>query len=583
MPNYGLFVNSTFRPFSYAEMIQPVQQMNQTYEMLENYYGELSSSAGNLLNILPDSEARRGVEAYMSTMDTLQDKLSREGITRESKRAALGAKSLYNQYMAPTAQAAEKALKEQAKVNELRLTNPNILIQGKSGLGAIDTYLKDPQYSAFNVTANLDIGKKQLQEIAIKMMQETSVGKKQGTGIAYNYLLPIFSGPRKDVIDKYQTYNALKRNQSDVNNFLNNNVSEEEKAIFDLFDKHLNTTMASIGMTKENGWTDNQIQQASEYMSQAWYNAIGPTQYKQMQDTYNTNVGLANYKNRNTPPETYNGLTQNYQKDIQSGIKREHTTINNMYHGVIKVDKDKKIIYTPRNATEQEAYKKYKEIRAQMREASKKGREAPVILKKLNDELNSLTTNPKTKKGALQAKLDIDSRERDRVATYFINDFIGGYDQVGMAGLQYTITDAAEQKKILSQLPEKVTIAEEAVAELNGNAVFKNTDKTVNRNDLDFSKGLSLIMIGENLVFQTMKDDKVVYIDAESIFNNIGEKNTKDLKEAIRDRNIAMLAAQSDPEAELVARDLQQKADAIIANTLGVNQIKDNQYKRYYE
>lgn len=589
MPNYGLFVNSTFRPFSYAEMIQPVQQMNQAYENLENYYSELDSSASSLLNILPDSEARRGVEAYMNTMNTLQDKLSKEGITRENKRAALGAKTLYNQYMAPTAQATEKALKEQAKVNELRLTNPNILIQGKSGLGAIDTYLKDPQYSAFNVTANLDVGKKQLQEIAINMAKEVSVGKKQGTGISYNYLLPIFSGPRKDVIDKYQMYNALKGrgSQEDLMNFLNS-ISNEEAAVFNLFDKHLNTAMNSIGMTKENGWNDNQIQQASEYISQAWYNAIAPTQYKQMQDSYGMNIGIGNYKNRNTPPPSYTPLTHNYQRDISSGITSDHIKYSKDYKGVVKKENGK-IIYKARNSEENKAYSEAQQLMRRLYKSSFTGSLTPEKKAELKAQLEKLKTDPKTKKGALQAELDFDPKKLKGVDEFFINDFTEGYDQIGVAGLQYIITDSAEKEKIRTQLPEKINIAEESsVTELNNKKFFKVPGKDIDgdkykidKKDLDFDKELKFIGIGDNLIFQTVnKDGETVYIDAESIFNTIGPENTKRFKEAITNRNEAMFIAQSNPDAYLLAKAYQQKADAYLAAAFGENRIEDNKYNR---
>ena len=55
MPNYGLVINSKFKPFSYQEMLAPVNASTVAHQALENAYNELEVKAGMLDNILKQS------------------------------------------------------------------------------------------------------------------------------------------------------------------------------------------------------------------------------------------------------------------------------------------------------------------------------------------------------------------------------------------------------------------------------------------------------------------------------------------------------------------------------------------------
>jgi hypothetical protein len=437
------------------------------------------------------------------------------------------------------------------------------------------------------------------------MMQETSVGKLQKTGISYNYLLPINSGLSKDVIDKYQMYNALKGrgSQEDLMNFLSN-VSNEEAAVFDLFDKHLNTAMNSIGMTKENGWNDNQIQQASEYISQAWYNAIAPTQYKQMQDSYGMSRALEGYKRRNTPSKPPQRLTSPYAVLTPKEIQTKN--ISNKYKGTIEKVDNGKIIYS-QNALQNPGYKKYKEYNKEINDLRKE-RENPHKgvygkglhaydnainnkIKNLIKERDALLNDPTYKQGALLGELDNDPRLRATVAKHFIADFDeNNYDAYGNVGIQLNITDGDILKNVQNTLGDEVHIFKKAQQSNSGNIIFEDTKKTINPSELDW-KQATLISINNSTVFRTKdKDGKDIYLDASNILNSQGNNANDIYNEAVTDRSILAEAKASGitevkgedgevKDIDVLIEEQQQIIDALTAKYFVNIKIDDVNYK----
>lgn len=101
--NY-LVIGSKFRPFSYAEMLAPVQDATTAHKDLENAYSELATKAGvweKLANETKDVEAYNMYSKYMNDLKTFSDVLATEGLNPLSRQNMLNMKNRYSQEIVP--------------------------------------------------------------------------------------------------------------------------------------------------------------------------------------------------------------------------------------------------------------------------------------------------------------------------------------------------------------------------------------------------------------------------------------------------------------------------------------------------
>ena len=61
MPNYSLVANSTFQPFTYQELMMPVERQNQYFEKLAEEYDKMSSQA-DVLEAMGSSDLDKNSE-----------------------------------------------------------------------------------------------------------------------------------------------------------------------------------------------------------------------------------------------------------------------------------------------------------------------------------------------------------------------------------------------------------------------------------------------------------------------------------------------------------------------------------------
>ena len=90
MPNYGLVVNSKFRPFSYQEMLAPTLQATQAHQALEDAYSELEMKANTLETVLNkerDPELYQQYREYIDALGSVSDELARNGLTPTSRQS----------------------------------------------------------------------------------------------------------------------------------------------------------------------------------------------------------------------------------------------------------------------------------------------------------------------------------------------------------------------------------------------------------------------------------------------------------------------------------------------------------------
>ena len=89
--NY-IVINSKFKPFSYAEMLQPVQMATLAHQEVENEYAELATKANvwdEMANEQTDPYAYKMYKTYSNDLEEQAGQLAREGLTPASRQNML--------------------------------------------------------------------------------------------------------------------------------------------------------------------------------------------------------------------------------------------------------------------------------------------------------------------------------------------------------------------------------------------------------------------------------------------------------------------------------------------------------------
>ena len=145
MANYSLTINSKFRPFSYAEMLAPVQAMTQAHQAVEDQYSELMTKASvweNMANEQNDPQAYAMYKSYADALMLAADDLNRNGLTAQSRPQLMALKSGYSSHIAPieaayNLRAADIKAQREAEAQK----GANMIFTERAATRSLDKYL----------------------------------------------------------------------------------------------------------------------------------------------------------------------------------------------------------------------------------------------------------------------------------------------------------------------------------------------------------------------------------------------------------------------------------------------------------
>ena len=117
MPNYSLVINSQFNPFTYQELLAPVQAMSNYHEKLVEEYDKLSSQA-DILEAMGTNDRDKGsgtysrYKAYSDSLRRERDNLFANGLNYESRQRLSDLRRAYNTEIVPIQNAWQKREQE---------------------------------------------------------------------------------------------------------------------------------------------------------------------------------------------------------------------------------------------------------------------------------------------------------------------------------------------------------------------------------------------------------------------------------------------------------------------------------------
>lgn len=152
MPNYNLVIDSTFQPFSFEEMLQPVMIAQAAHREIEDAYSDLSTKAGEF-EILAESERLRNGDnsetykrysSYARDLRAQVDSLMREGLTSSSRNRMMELKRRYYTDIDPIKKASERLKDLSDERRKQEIANPTLRYErGYNEIG-IDEILLNP-------------------------------------------------------------------------------------------------------------------------------------------------------------------------------------------------------------------------------------------------------------------------------------------------------------------------------------------------------------------------------------------------------------------------------------------------------
>lgn len=262
MADYSLVVNSQFTPFSYQEMLAPVMMATQAQQELENQYGEFSAKANiwdNIANEQTDPYAYKMYKTYANDLATKADLLAREGLTPTSRRDLLNMRARYSKEITPIEQAYATRQKQAEQQQQALLQDPTIMLSRRASTTSLDDYIRNPQlaydtYSGKLITA-------QAAQAASALAKEIRNNPRKWRSILGNsyYETMMQRGFSSDAVLK-----AIQNSPTAA--------PELQRIVED--------TVNSSGV---KNWGDKiTINRAYDYARQGLWNAVGETQYQNL-------------------------------------------------------------------------------------------------------------------------------------------------------------------------------------------------------------------------------------------------------------------------------------------------------------
>lgn len=256
MPNYSLVINSTFRPFSYQELLQPALMATEAHHNLEDQYADLESKASiweGMANEQTDPRTYKRYKDYADELRAAANDLADYGLTPSSRQKLANMRARYSSQIIPIQNAYQARLEKAKEQRQALNQDPTLMFSRRAATTSLDEYMDNPMldyesYSGAMLT-------KQVAQMADKLKGElTSYGSKP--------------------LDKFTNLFLQKHGLSsqEVLNAINNPNSSNSAKVLNAM---VNDAIESSRMRE---WADDAtMKQAYKYAWQGAWNTVGQT------------------------------------------------------------------------------------------------------------------------------------------------------------------------------------------------------------------------------------------------------------------------------------------------------------------
>lgn len=257
--NY-IVVNSKFKPFSYAEMLQPVQMATAAHQEVENEYADLATKANvwdEMANEQTDPYAYKMYKTYSNDLEEQAGQLAREGLTPASRQNMLKMRQRYSSDIVPIEHAYKRRQELIDEQRKLLAQDNTLMFDRNASMLSLDDLIKNPQ-------------------LTYQSYSGATLAKQVGTA-AQNLAKEMRDNPRKwrTILGNqyFETIMQKGYRPEEIIQVLQNNpeASPILKGIVE----------DAVGSSNISSWGDQDtLNRAYEYARQGLWNAVGETQYQ---------------------------------------------------------------------------------------------------------------------------------------------------------------------------------------------------------------------------------------------------------------------------------------------------------------
>lgn len=158
----SLVIGSKFRPFSYSEMLAPIEAATTEHRAIEEGLGEMSAKAGmwdKLANQQSDPVAYAQYKTYADDLTKQADLLARQGLTPESRRGLLDMKRRYSNEITPIEVAATKREELTKAQREAIQKDPSLMFNIDYGTASLDDLINNPN-ATYNTISGSELSER---------------------------------------------------------------------------------------------------------------------------------------------------------------------------------------------------------------------------------------------------------------------------------------------------------------------------------------------------------------------------------------------------------------------------------------
>ena len=260
MPANYIVINSKFKPFSYAEMLQPIQMATLAHQEVENEYAELATKANvwdEMANEQTDPYAYKMYKTYSNDLEEQAGQLAREGLTPASRQNMLRMKQRYSSDIVPIEQAYKRRQELIDEQRKLLAQDNTLMFERNASMLSLDDLIKNSQ-------------------LTYQLYSGATLAKQVGTAV---------QSLAKEMRDNPRKWRTILGNQY-FETIMQKGYRPEE--IIQVLQNDPNASSILKGIVEDAvrssniaSWGDaSTLNRAYEYARQGLWNAVGETQYQ---------------------------------------------------------------------------------------------------------------------------------------------------------------------------------------------------------------------------------------------------------------------------------------------------------------
>lgn len=262
MANFSFVSGAKFRPFSYQEMLQPLQAYTQEYNTIQEGMGELRTKADvfdRMANEQTDPQAYAMYKKYSNDLAEQAESLAKQGLTPASRQGLIDMKRRYSSEIVPIEQAYKRRQELVDEQRKLQAQDSTLLFDRPASTLSLDELISNPALSPQSYSGAL-------------------LSKQVGTA-AQNLAKEVRENPRKwrTILGNqyYETIMQRGYRPDEIMQAVQNNP-EASPILQGIVED-------AVGSSGIKNWNDgNILNRAYDYARQGLWNAVGDTQYQQL-------------------------------------------------------------------------------------------------------------------------------------------------------------------------------------------------------------------------------------------------------------------------------------------------------------